>query len=119
MCHYLSAAASLYGGKLELDSYNWNSFDTGGADTIVACQHAFVLAMVLHPGEEVVLMGPMGIDLDPEVQKKAQVEIDQVTHGTRFPTLADRKQMPYVEAMITEALRWHSVAPTGLPFPST
>ncbi|KAJ6529891.1 hypothetical protein DFH09DRAFT_934621, partial [Mycena vulgaris] len=45
----------------------------------------------------------------PDVQRKAQAEIDSVTGGTRIPLFRDRDQLPYV----TEVFRWHCVAPLG------
>ncbi|KAF9463769.1 cytochrome P450 [Collybia nuda] len=71
----------------------------GGADTTVSAEYAFFLAMVLNP----------------EVQKKAQAEIDAVIGNERLPSLADRSQLPYIMALVTEVLRWNSVAPTGVP----
>ncbi|CCO36214.1 O-methylsterigmatocystin oxidoreductase Short=OMST oxidoreductase [Rhizoctonia solani AG-1 IB] len=49
-----------------------------GTDTSVATVIVFVLAMVLHP----------------EVQTKAQAEIDSVLGGTRLPEMADRDSLP-------------------------
>jgi len=56
--------------------------------------------------------------LFPEVQKKAQAEIDAVLGGTgRLPTFADQPNLPYVSAVMTELLRWHNVVPIGMgPF---
>ncbi|KAL6864553.1 O-methylsterigmatocystin oxidoreductase [Trichoderma novae-zelandiae] len=71
----------------------------GGADTTVSVLISFILAMTMFPG----------------VQQKAQEEVDRVTGGTRIPVLADRDQMPYVEAMVSEALRWCPILPMGVP----
>ncbi|KAG5634710.1 hypothetical protein H0H81_001036 [Sphagnurus paluster] len=71
----------------------------GGADTTVSAEYAFFLAMVLNP----------------DVQSKAQAEIDSVIGRDRLPTLADRPYLPYTNAVLTEVLRWNSVAPTGVP----
>ncbi|KAK1231056.1 hypothetical protein PQX77_005832 [Marasmius sp. AFHP31] len=70
-----------------------------GADTTVSAQYAFFLAMVRHP----------------EVQRKAQAEIDAVVGNDRLPGFADKEHLPYINAVLTEALRWNSVAPTGVP----
>jgi cytochrome P450 len=51
--------------------------------------------------------------LRPDVQKKAQEELDSVIGTDRLPDLADRLLLPYVNAIVTEVLRWNSVAPTG------
>jgi len=50
---------------------------------------------------------------NPEIQKKAQAEIDSVVGTDRFAEFKDRPHLPYVEAMISEALRWMPVTPTG------
>lgn len=51
--------------------------------------------------------------LHPEVFKKAQAEIDRVVGTGRLPTLEDRENLPYIEAVLKESLRWHPVTPTG------
>lgn len=48
-----------------------------------------------------------------EVQKKAQAEIDALVGNDRLPTLSDRSRLPYINAVVTEVLRWNSVAPLG------
>jgi cytochrome P450 len=53
--------------------------------------------------------------MHPEVQEAAQAEVDRVVGSDRLPTFEDRKNMPYIEALIKESLRWHVVAPTGVP----
>lgn len=53
--------------------------------------------------------------LYPEVQAKAQAEVDQVVDGRRLPTIADRAQLPYVNAVLSEVLRYCNAAPVGLP----
>jgi cytochrome P450 len=57
--------------------------------------------------------------VSPEVQKRAQEEIDRVVGTDRLPTVADRENLPYVDAVVKEVLRWHPVAPMGLPHTST
>ena len=51
--------------------------------------------------------------LYPEVQKKAQAEIDIVIGPNRLPDFGDRPSLPYINAVVKEALRWHLVAPLG------
>ncbi|PPQ87679.1 hypothetical protein CVT25_011446 [Psilocybe cyanescens] len=53
--------------------------------------------------------------VNPDVQKKAQVEIDRVTGSTRLPTLNDRTSMPYVEAIYRELMRLRPPLPLGAP----
>ncbi|KAI1814974.1 putative cytochrome P450 oxidoreductase OrdA-like protein [Poronia punctata] len=88
-----------------VETYKWSasSLYTAGADTTVSAIACFYLAMTLYP----------------EVQKRAQEEIDRVIGRDRVPTLADRENLPYVDALVKETLRWHPVAPMGLPHQST
>lgn len=49
--------------------------------------------------------------LHPEVMTKAQQEIDTVIGNQRLPTLDDRASLPYIEAMLSECLRYACPAP--------
>ncbi|KAF8815534.1 cytochrome P450 [Phlegmacium glaucopus] len=75
----------------------------GGADTTVSTVKALFLAMALHP----------------EVQKKAQAEIDAVVGPNRLPDFEDRPFLPYINAIVKESMRWHLVAPLGFPHMAT
>ena len=52
--------------------------------------------------------------LYPEVQRKAQTEIDQVIGNSRLPDFSDQDALPYAQAILKEVLRWHPVTPLGL-----
>ena len=52
---------------------------------------------------------------NPEVQARAQAELDAVVGTDRLPTMADRSSLPYVNALAIEVLRSHAVVPTGAP----
>ena len=54
--------------------------------------------------------------LHPEVQKKAQAEIDAVVGTSRLPKFEDRPSLPYINAVVKELMRWHLVTPIGGPF---
>ena len=51
--------------------------------------------------------------LHPEVQAKAQAEIDRVIGKDRLPDFDDRPALPYVDAILRETLRWYPVVPLG------
>jgi len=70
-----------------------------GSDSSCALLEAFFLAMILHP----------------EVQKKAQAELDSVIGNDRFPTMQDRSQLPYIDAIMKETIRWAAVVPLAVP----
>ncbi|KAF7595511.1 hypothetical protein BBP40_005847 [Aspergillus hancockii] len=75
----------------------------GGADTTVSALACFFLAMILYPA----------------VQEKAQEEIDRVVGTARLPGLGDRENLPYIDAVVKEVLRWHPVTPLGVTHASS
>jgi cytochrome P450 len=50
----------------------------------------------------------------PEVQTKAQADIDRVVGKDRLPDFGDRAALPYLDAIVRETHRWHPVFPMGL-----
>ena len=55
----------------------------------------------------------------PEVQRRAQAEIDALVGRDRLPTFADAPRLSYVCAIIKEILSWRPVAPFGMPHAAT
>lgn len=53
------------------------------------------------------------MSLYPDIQKKAQAELDAIIGHDRLPDLDDRDTLPYLKAIIKESLRWLPVAPLG------
>jgi cytochrome P450 len=49
--------------------------------------------------------------LFPEVQHKAQQELDQVIGNNQLPQYNDRESLPYINALVKEVLRWHPPVP--------
>jgi len=74
-----------------------------GRDTTAAAIETFYLAMALFPN----------------VLRRAQEEVDSVIGIDQLPTFADRKRLPYIDAILKETLRWNSVIPMGIPHEST
>ena len=55
----------------------------------------------------------------PETQARAHAELDAIVGRARLPTFADYPHLPYIRAMVKEALHWRPVAPLGVPHQST
>jgi cytochrome P450 len=47
----------------------------------------------------------LAIILHPEVQSKAQQELDLVTGSARLPDFQDRNSLPYISAIVKEVFR--------------
>lgn len=57
----------------------------------------------------------LAMSLSPQVQRKAQKELDVVVGPTRLPTTADLESLPFIQAILLEVLRWRPAAPLGVP----
>ena len=55
----------------------------------------------------------MVMALYPQAQKKAQEELDRII-GNHLPKFNDRPNLPYINAMVKESLRWQLVTPLGI-----
>lgn len=51
----------------------------------------------------------------PEVQKKAQLELDTVLGKGHLPNFSDEASLPYCGALIKELFRWRPVTPMAIP----
>ncbi|KAJ3557799.1 hypothetical protein NM688_g1273 [Phlebia brevispora] len=56
----------------------------------------------------------VAMSLAPEVQRKAQAELDAVVGPGRLPTAEDVSSLPYVQAIFLESMRWAPVTPLGV-----
>ena len=57
----------------------------------------------------------LAIVLYPEVQAKAQAELDQIVGCDRLPNFSDRPHLPYLNALVKELIRWWPAILIGLP----
>ncbi|EJT98912.1 cytochrome P450 [Dacryopinax primogenitus] len=55
---------------------------------------------------------------NPAVAKAAQSQLDSIC-GSRAPSFEHREQLPYIEALIKETMRWRPVVPGGVPHLAT
>ncbi|KAI0062665.1 cytochrome P450 [Artomyces pyxidatus] len=84
---------------LELIAEASGSLYSAGADTTVSTLASFFLMLAQYP----------------DIQEKAQAEVDAVTRRERLPDYSDRPRLPYIDAICKELLRWRVVTPIGLP----
>ncbi|KAI0294278.1 cytochrome P450 [Multifurca ochricompacta] len=92
------------GHKLSMREAAWSAGNlyNGGADTTAATMAWWTIAILAYP----------------ETQARAHAELDQVVGRARLPTFADYPRLPYIRAMVKEALRWRPVGPIGMPHQS-
>ena len=51
--------------------------------------------------------------IHPEIQRRAQAELDAVVGPHRLPNLQDRADLPYLGAIQKEIYRWAAIVPLG------
>lgn len=83
---------------LEL-AYNIGIVSDAGLDTTALQMAMFTLACLAYPS----------------FISKAQAELDSVVGPDRLPTFEDRANLPYINAVVEESLRWRSIQPGGVP----
>ncbi|OSD07367.1 cytochrome P450 [Trametes coccinea BRFM310] len=57
----------------------------------------------------------VAMSLYPDVQNKAQAELDAVVGRHRLPDFEDQDSLVYIKAIVKEVLRWHTALPLSLP----
>ncbi|KJA20625.1 hypothetical protein HYPSUDRAFT_1090837 [Hypholoma sublateritium FD-334 SS-4] len=72
---------------------------TAASDTTISATSTFLYLMATHP----------------EIQEKAQAEIDRVVGVDQLPGFEDRHSLPYIDAIYREVLRWKPPTPIGIP----
>ena len=75
----------------------------GGSDTSSSIILAFIQAMINCP----------------DVQMKAQCEIDAIIGGDRSPLWSDYAKLPYIAMILKETMRWRPVTPLSFPHASS
>ncbi|KAL3458166.1 cytochrome P450 [Aspergillus heterothallicus] len=88
-------------GSREETMMMWSTAELyiGGADTSASQMTSFAVAMALYP----------------EVQRKAQEELDRVVGYARLPGFEHRADLVYIEALVKENLRWRPPGPVSDP----
>ncbi|KAG5836623.1 hypothetical protein ANANG_G00230340 [Anguilla anguilla] len=76
----------------------WNLFSAGTETTSSTLRHGLLLMLKY-----------------PHVQERIQKEIDEVVGSSRSPSVQDRQNMPYTDAVIHEVQRSMDLAPTSVP----
>ncbi|KAG9029268.1 hypothetical protein FRB95_005542 [Tulasnella sp. JGI-2019a] len=99
--YVLSALDAMNAGQdidPEIISMSALTLFSAATDTTTATLSTFILAMLLYP----------------DIQSRAQSEIDRVI-GNRLPSLSNKDSTPYLNAVLTELVRWRPPVPIGVP----
>ncbi|KAI0873260.1 cytochrome P450 [Hypoxylon argillaceum] len=89
-CKCIVEAQTTEGFSDELASYIAGDIIEAGSSTVSDELLGFLMAMVTHP----------------DVQRRAQREIDTVVGPNRLPQLEDMELLPYIRGCVKETLRW-------------
>lgn len=53
--------------------------------------------------------------LNPDIQEKAHQELDDYIGRSRLPNFSDRENLPYINAILMEVLRFFPIIPLVVP----
>ncbi|KAF7166314.1 hypothetical protein CNMCM6106_002172 [Aspergillus hiratsukae] len=98
-CNDIYRAQKNEGFDDDAAGYITGSLLEAGSDTTASTLYGFIQAMLVWP----------------EVQRKAQEEIDRVVGPDRLPTMDDYENLPYIRCCIKESLRWMPTVILGVP----
>jgi Cytochrome P450 len=85
-----------------------------GLNTVrVSCNPVYFLLSTIMKTVSAMNFFILALTLFPQVQRRAQAELDVVVGRDRLPTFDDRPRLPYIEALCKELMRWQMVTPMG------
>ncbi|CAL1706615.1 unnamed protein product [Somion occarium] len=100
---YLLDNQERYNLDHEMLGYVGGSLLEAGSDTSAVFLQFFIACMVARP----------------DIQARAQQEIDAVVGFKRIPELEDFESLPFLNAILNEVHRFRPITPTGLPHATT
>ena len=109
---------SMYSGEALYynGSGTWDLLDlfSAGSDTVSISYNPvrFLLSPIMKSVSSMTSFF-LALALFPQVQRRAQAELDVVVGRDRLPTFDDRPRLPYIEALCKELMRWQMVTPLG------
>lgn len=80
-------------------AYDLGILSDAGLDTTAVTLTIFILALLSNPA----------------VIPRAHAELDATVGRDRLPALSDQASLPYIDAIVTETLRWRPIAHSGIP----
>jgi hypothetical protein len=90
------------------------SLFSGGAETVCSSLHHILRLTPFAQSVSAFYSFFLAMTISPDVQKKAQAEIDTIVGPDRLPSFADRASLPYIEAIVKEIFRWNVVLPCSM-----
>lgn len=116
--------ANLYSSNLKMaqqsKSWNWSKqvLEMKESNDMLPLELAYDVGIVYEAGSDTTTMAmeifTMAATLYPQVMQEAQEEIDRIV-GERIPLFEDKDQLPYVQSIVKEVLRWRPVSAGGIP----
>ncbi|KEZ39155.1 hypothetical protein SAPIO_CDS10562 [Scedosporium apiospermum] len=98
-CNDIYEGQTIHGFSDDAAGYMSGSLLEAGSDTTASTLYGFILALLVWP----------------EVQRRAQEEIDRVVGPNRLPTMDDWDNLFYVRCCMKESLRWMPTVHLGVP----
>lgn len=109
----------------ETQSWNWSkqALEMKEAQGMPPLELAYDIGILYEAGSDTTSMAmeifTMAAVLNPDFVHKAQAELKDVVGSESLPSFSDRKNLPYIQAIVNEVLRWRPVSAGGIPHATT
>jgi cytochrome P450 len=106
-------------------TWNWvqDAMQSKAGSQVSPKELAYVIGTLGQAGFEAILtvlrLLIKAVVLHPHCLKEVQRELDRVVGPARLPSFDDIPNLPYVKAMINEAMRWQPPTPFAIPHATT
>lgn len=101
------------------DSFMDRVLDDQKKNKLPLNQQRFIGGVLMEGGSDtsssLILAIVQALIKNPEVQSKAQAEIDAIVGQDRSPQWSDRDSLPYINMIVKEGHRWRPILPLGFP----
>ena len=106
-------------GGRKVESFMDYVLDQNDKNQLSRNQLIFLGGVVMEGGSDtsssIIIAIIQGLIKNPEIQKKAQAQIDAVVGEDRSPRWADLEKLPYINCIVKEGHRWRPVTPLSFP----
>ncbi|KAI7971499.1 hypothetical protein EIK77_001375 [Talaromyces pinophilus] len=126
-CHAFESKMHMKHLHQAMERPGWNFVkavkDVKAAEGVSQKELAYIVAILLEAGAETTTNAletfVLAARLFPRIIGPAQAELESVIGTSRLPTVDDSPNMPYINAIVKETLRWRPVVPESVPHLNT
>ena len=106
-------------GQKSIGSFMDKVLDQQGKNELPPNQLRFIGGVLMEGGSDtsssLIIAIVQALIKNPNIQRKAQAEIDAIVGPGRSPQWSDLPNLPYINMIVKEGHRWRPILPLGFP----